>query len=185
MNSVKEHTKNVHEKNSYKHECNQCEKSFNLKHALKRHINFVHKGLRLYKCQICKKSYGNTENLREHVRAIHDGIKPFACEKCQFRCSRKSRLRIHVANRHEGIRERKYNCNICDMAFYDMKGYQQHQKCKGHLEKKKKDTVTSEKDNQNYNCIFCKTTFKYQEDLKNHLHHKGCTAMSEKMFGKE
>ena len=182
---VKNNKKDVHQKDFVKVICDICSKTYRDKKSLDRHYDVVHKALKNYKCQKCNKSYGRPENLAEHVRITHEsnGIKPFACEICQFRCSRKSRLKMHIANIHGGIRERKYHCDICDMGFFEIKGYQQHQKCKGHLKKmENKDTVTSEKDHQNFKCLFCKTVYGNQEKLREHLHQEGCRLMKEKIF---
>ena len=79
-------------------ECNQCLKSFSLKHHLKRHIEGVH-GENTFKCDYCHKAFSRGDDLNRHIKGIHQGIV-FACEICNFETARKYNLKSHYELKH-------------------------------------------------------------------------------------
>ena len=75
--------KTVHEKIK-NHPCNQCEKAFAEKHALREHVKNVHEKLK-YKCDFknCEKSYGVLAELREHKDEVHqEDERNYKCKYC-------------------------------------------------------------------------------------------------------
>jgi uncharacterized Zn-finger protein len=68
-----------------------CEKSFDYKWILDRHIN-SHFCFKLYKCEYgdCSKAYKSKENLNLHFRNKHLGEKPYQCRFCFSRFSHRN-----------------------------------------------------------------------------------------------
>eukprot|EP01083_Nonionella_stella_P128130 388173_1 len=73
--------------------CKYCQKGFNLKEHLVRHVSESHIVLvgvikqegstrQSNMCEICQKVFKSTESLECHLRIHHDG-RPFAYEVCQ------------------------------------------------------------------------------------------------------
>jgi len=60
-----------------------CEKSFEYKWILNRHIN-SHFCFKLFKCEYqgCSKTYKSKENLNLHIKNKHLGLKPYKCRYC-------------------------------------------------------------------------------------------------------
>ena len=55
--------------------CDQCDKAFVAKDKLKRHIAYVHEGMRdtkIYECDRCDEAYVERSELRKHKVSIHN-----------------------------------------------------------------------------------------------------------------
>ena len=95
--------------------------TFFLKSGLKRHISYVHEGLKPFKCNICGLYYAQKINLKTHMSQVHDGIKrakPKHKEKktyelniCNNIFTCKSSLKQHINGIHEKIKPHK--CYLC------------------------------------------------------------------------
>ena len=70
---------NVEELSDYK--CPKCNKVFNNRPDLKKHIRRVH--VKPFKCDRCDMAFGGSFKLKEHVRSVHEGIRNFKCELCE------------------------------------------------------------------------------------------------------
>ncbi|XP_069499212.1 zinc finger protein 398-like [Ambystoma mexicanum] len=81
--------------------CTECDKSYDLKGKLIRHM-VTHSGVRPYPCTECDKSFYQMPHLIRHQRT-HSGEKPYACRFCHKRFNRKDNLhgheRIHTGER--------------------------------------------------------------------------------------
>ncbi|XP_075217993.1 uncharacterized protein LOC142322800 isoform X1 [Lycorma delicatula] len=139
---------NIHTKEK-KHICNLCQKSFVLSCDLQRHLN-MHSKEKKYICDFCQKIFNCSSNLRVHL-SIHKEEK-YVCNVCQktFTCS--SNLSKHL-NAH--IKDKKYICNICQKSFIQSCHLKSHQKI--HTNEKK------------YVCHFCQKSFNFSSTLKQHL----------------
>ncbi|CAG9311540.1 unnamed protein product [Blepharisma stoltei] len=73
-----------------------CDKSFNSKYNLKRHINATHIGIKKFNCEVCSKKLVSKQNLTEHMYT-HTGEKPFRCEEpgCGKSYRQSSQLSVH------------------------------------------------------------------------------------------
>ncbi|MBO9481875.1 C2H2-type zinc finger protein [Salinisphaera sp. G21_0] len=93
-------------------QCNKCEKRFDRKKNLARHIR-VHNGEKPYKCKVCKKNFSRGSNLKVHART-HNGQRPYKCDNCDKRFLHRSDLKKHIRI-HTG--EKPYKCEVCKMSF--------------------------------------------------------------------
>jgi uncharacterized Zn-finger protein len=91
--------------------CNICNRSFNRKDNLKKHL-LLHTGAKkLEKCNICNRSF---TRLGRHI-VLHFEDKPYLCDICN-----KSFSRVDVLKRHKALHigEKKYHqCEICNKSF--------------------------------------------------------------------
>ena len=76
-----------------------CEKMFNIRSDLTRHINTVHKKIMPHECTECAKVFGKKSHLVEHSRC-HSGEKPYKCDLCGRRFTKAFNLRRHILTKH-------------------------------------------------------------------------------------
>lgn len=71
-----------------------CDKVYNTKFNLKRHVNTHHSNCKRFVCNLCKRSFSSNQNLAEH-KYLHSGKKPFVCRLCRRRFRQASQLSLH------------------------------------------------------------------------------------------
>ena len=63
-------------------QCDECEKNYTTKGALKFHIETTHRGLR-FNCHLCPDVLSNKQALERHIRNVHVvSVRNFKCEIC-------------------------------------------------------------------------------------------------------
>ena len=79
------------DKKVFKCSFDNCEKIFNYKWILDRHLN-SHFSFRLFKCESenCGKAYKSKENLNLHVKNKHMNQKPYKCSFCDLKFSHRN-----------------------------------------------------------------------------------------------
>ena len=96
---MQRHNKNVHElMNLNKYNCEECGKTLHNGTSVQRHIDSVHKKLRI-SCDICGKkfSYGDKTTLRRHKEREHP---PPKCDTCNIQFKTISEFNVHVQKEH-------------------------------------------------------------------------------------
>ena len=81
MNNIQKLKDKQKEPREFKCNYDGCNKKFNLKWIMKRHIN-SHFSFKLFKCDLCGKAYKSKENMNLHHVNKHLGIKPYNCDFC-------------------------------------------------------------------------------------------------------
>ena len=71
-----------------------CEKNYQGKFNLKKHVIVRHLKIKTFNCNECGKKFVSKQNLREH-KFIHLGIKPFRCSFCGKKFRQTSQLCMH------------------------------------------------------------------------------------------
>lgn len=94
------------------HVCPECGKTFALKHCLSTHL-LLHSAERPYKCNECNKSFTLKHHLVSHEK-MHTRDRPFECRECGQTFSQKRHLSTHLKF-HSG--ERPFSCQICGESF--------------------------------------------------------------------
>ena len=89
--------------------CHICDKEI-VQSKLKRHVRFVHEGIKNHCCKICDQKFGESGTLKTHVKTVHEGIKDHHCQFCNKKFGRPGHLKSHVKEVHEGIKE--HQCQI-------------------------------------------------------------------------
>ena len=62
------------------YQCNLCDKSFNNRGYLSKHVKHVHLNIERFACNLCEKTYSTTVALTRHQKAFHKGIRNYKCE---------------------------------------------------------------------------------------------------------
>ena len=73
------HNKRMHLGTTYP--CTLCERKFNEKGNLRRHMVQIHTDLKAYQCPKCQKMFGDSGNMKRHIRHVHDKAR-CPCPKC-------------------------------------------------------------------------------------------------------
>ncbi|XP_055589087.1 transcription factor Ouib-like [Uranotaenia lowii] len=88
--------------------CQECNRTFNRKRALKAHMESLHEG-RVFTCKICGKSMGWRKTLQRHMKSHEENYYKHKCEICDKSFSRPSHLKLHMT-KHTGV---KVRCPLC------------------------------------------------------------------------
>jgi len=150
---LKKHVDAVH-KNLKLHKCEYCDKSFTRKGDLKKHVDAVHKNLKPNKCEICDTSFSHKGHLKRHVDAVHKNLKPHKCEICDKSFSLKKDLKQHVDGVHKNLKSHK--CEICEFSFSRISYLKTHV-----------DGV--HKNLKPHKCEYCDLSFSQKGNLKKHV----------------
>lgn len=71
-----------------------CDKAYNTKFNLKRHLDSIHLKKKRHQCSICYRWFASKQNLSEHNN-LHTGAKPFSCSICGKLFRQLSQLSLH------------------------------------------------------------------------------------------
>ncbi|CAF4865343.1 unnamed protein product [Pieris macdunnoughi] len=129
--------------------CDYCNKEFNTRASIRRHL-FLHDKVTSYSCPQCKKYFSNHLYLAAHTKRQHPNWeKHFMCNICDRPYLLKSNLKLHLASHSRN--EKMFKCIYCKEKFADQYLLIDHEK--QHLVDGK------------YLCIICETAF----DCRNRL----------------
>ncbi|GAB0091065.1 zinc finger protein 189 isoform X1 [Sergentomyia squamirostris] len=148
------------------HVCVHCGKSFAHKHCLNTHL-LLHSTERPYQCPECKKSFTLKHHLLTHSR-VHSRERPFVCQECGRSFPLKRHLVTH-SKYHAG--ERPYVCDDCGESFAQKEHLVMHSRFHGSLHP--------------FVCQDCGATFPRKFQLVNHGRIHGRVPHSCPICGKE
>ena len=80
--------------------CEKCSKSFIFRASLYSH-NCKYRKVKRLECNECDKIFETKHGLEKHVKAKHLVLKPYECDQCVFVSPHKSALTFHVKTQHE------------------------------------------------------------------------------------
>ena len=95
--------------------CEICGKNVR-KDYIKKHVEWVHEGVKPYNCKICNKAFNREIMVKRHVQLFHDKQKNFVCHLCGKRFGTDTCIKRHIENIHEGIIN-KVTCELCNKSF--------------------------------------------------------------------
>lgn len=108
-------------------QCEYCQKWFNGKYNLNKHIRFLHNERgQVFRCDLCAHESPNSRALSYHKQRVHVQEK-HECELCGKRFKRKLYLREHIAS-HTNVP--LYTCEYCGMKFNSHANHFTHRKNK-------------------------------------------------------
>ena len=184
----------IHQSNRPKFKCEKCGKQSYTLNALKMHIRGVHDQIKTDQCDICLKYFSCAGRLKDHKRNIHEKRKDFKCPYCIKSFSQKNNLSVHVEimhtkksgrgqcdvcwkimykgrlkkhKMHVHDKVRKFQCNVCNKGFIDLRDRERH-------------ILTIHENIRNFKCESCDKAFKRVHHLKGHV--KSMHSNSEKPF---
>jgi general transcription factor IIIA len=64
-----------------RYSCTHCDKKFTKSYSLKRHLSFVHQGIREYKCKVCLAEFAHNKTLNAHTAREHGDHSSLKQEK--------------------------------------------------------------------------------------------------------
>ena len=135
--TLKIHTKRVHEGLIESFLCKQCDFITNLKSSLKRHIAGKHLEETVhekYKCDNdgCMYITLYKFKLRTHIETKHEGVVRFRCElmNCAFGTNERRQLKDHTRKhlKSENVENacKSYKCHACDKTFMAKRNLRTH-----------------------------------------------------------
>ena len=147
---AEEHPGVNNKKKKGKHQCDQCDKSFNRLRDLKEH-GYTHSGDYPYHCEMCNKGFARKKDIDGHM-LIHSGEKPHQCSKCGKRCTHRGQVNGHLLIHSE---EKRFQCEICGKKFRWKDDVKRH------------SWIHS--DQKPYECTLCHKSFTWAGDFSKHM----------------
>ena len=127
-----------------RHQCENCNKSYASKVALKYHeLRFHSKKLLEYECEICIKKFLSETTLKRHIESIHQSNCEQKCEICAAKFKRKDMLTSHCREVHHEANINHhyylnsslpakdaypYSCDVCGDRFKRKANAKRHKK---------------------------------------------------------
>ncbi|KAG5682418.1 hypothetical protein PVAND_011771 [Polypedilum vanderplanki] len=115
---------------SLAYSCQLCNKTFDSKSYLKKHLA-THQTIKEYKCDNCSKTFAKKFQIRNHLISVHmfDNIQPqFECpiENCNKKFVNKARLKHHIDYTHS--HKQLEICDICSKTVKSKNALEEHKK---------------------------------------------------------
>ena len=146
--NVQKHINAIHK--GLKLQCPHCEYTATTNYYLNGHIKTIHEG-KNYPCPYCDYKAKWKVNLTIHISSVHEG-KSFPCPFCDYKAKWKQNLKIHISSIHEG---KKFLCPHC--------GYEATQK--GTLQKH----IRTVHEGLKYQCPHCEYVATQSQNLQSHI----------------
>ena len=148
------------------HKCDMCNKAFPQPTSLKKHVKYVHGGLKnkkrsisyhnsakQYQCDHCDKSFKQSGDLKKHIKEIHLQLKDHNCPQCPKAFCRAYQLKKHMQEVHEKLRNHK--CETCGKCFSQSSSLKTH--------------INMVHEGVKYKCKECDKNFSDLGNLKKHF----------------
>jgi KRAB domain-containing zinc finger protein len=164
----------IHNINIKSHPCNICDKVFDSRYGLKRHM-LSHTDERKFECTVCGLRFKQSAHLKGHI-ATHERINHISitkqqktesllnpvipCKKCQYVFRTKAELKSHLLESandsiHRLEQTNEFRCRRCDKYFDSKFDLESHNRF--HV------------DEREHECTVCEMRFKKSSHLKSHM----------------
>ncbi|XP_065085541.1 transcription factor Ouib-like [Ochlerotatus camptorhynchus] len=156
--STEEESKPAVAKQTKRHVCDVCYKTFTQPQTLNRHKKIHSKDSEPGKsCNYCSRMFLRADDLRRHIRT-HTNERPYVCELCARAYKQSFELKEHKASAHPESGVRKvHTCSICNKQLTTRNGLYVHMK--------------AHRGEKNHVCAFCDKRFVTSGELSSHMKH--------------
>ncbi|KAJ8716284.1 hypothetical protein PYW08_013569 [Mythimna loreyi] len=100
------------------YECDHCNRTFNRKRSLRRHM-YLHLGIKPFQCKNCPEQFRSEYNLQVHIDRVHKSIvddpELYICNFCEKPFLVKENLEKHLQTHSKT--ENSFKCIYCDKVF--------------------------------------------------------------------
>jgi len=107
-------------------QCDTCGTKFGQKSSLEKHRAVIHEKKKRFSCDICMSAFGQVGDLHVHTRTVHLKQRPFACELCSLTFGLRSHLNKHVRVVHQKIKP--HACSTCGLKFGERHDLRKHER---------------------------------------------------------
>lgn len=128
--------------------CNFCQKVFDKRNILKRHLREKHYCGNVYKCNMCTVSFVRKERLIRHLKSVHFDIK-YTCEQCDMKFVEKYKHNYHLVHSHGYA-----YCPNCKIAYKNFKSFELRAG-PGEIPRKEESEHICAKYAQFFRCLIC------------------------------
>ena len=105
--------------------CKFCQRKFQHRDSMKRHISIMHLKQKPYSCTICQKSYTLKFSLKDHEE-LHKGLQ-IKCEACEKMFPTQKLLATHDRLKHKPkVQNITVACKICKKTLFDSNSLTRH-----------------------------------------------------------
>ena len=108
-------------------QCDFCEKRFEIKAMLQRHVMLSHEGptARIFKCRLCKGAFASDQRRIKHISRVHSNVKAinFPCSFCDDQFPSESLLVQHLAL-HKQLKS--FKCSACKLQWASKNSWIRH-----------------------------------------------------------
>ncbi|XP_074542186.1 uncharacterized protein LOC141802546 [Halichoeres trimaculatus] len=158
--------------------CSSCDKRFDTKAHLTRHMS-CHSSEKPFCCSVCGKKFSHKTYLARHIK-FHSGEKPYICSICGKGLTTKASLKRHMVC-HSG--EKPFTCSVCGRSFALQKNLKAHSfvhsgekphscsQCgKRYLTPLRlKEHTAAHAGEKLYSCLLCNSRFSSKSVLSRHV----------------
>ena len=124
------HLTKEHEIGEFRHKCDQCDKVFDLKTQLRRHMKIRHEKACTVICEQCGDEFLTKKNLDNHMKSIHHMYKITKelaikkCDKCDLEFEKPEEFNDHLKQCLEELKD--FKCKLCDTRWVSHLSLSQH-----------------------------------------------------------
>ena len=140
--------------------CEQCDKVFEFRRQLEKHMVLKHGAAAKHVCETCKMVFSHRDMLIKHTKEVHSLV----CDKCTKVFTCKNTYEKHILLEHAS--GERLVCQTCQSVFSDKNVFLEH----------------TAKDHS-YGCKQCNKVFAYQQALEKHIRVKHSLGFVCKMCG--
>lgn len=126
--SLIDHSRSMHEKQSFKFSCCDCSKTFTKYMYFVNHVRQRHRTHLKYCCDVCCIFFWNTKQLKKHRNAAHGNVTSEddeengssvkqICYICNKKFKSKNTLIVHQKSHLPDNVKDKFKCEVCDKEF--------------------------------------------------------------------
>lgn len=104
--AMKSHMKRTHAEKTFLCDFEGCTQRYSENYRLQLHIKYTHLGIKEHECQICNKLFNSRDKLKRHMLQVHSAVK-YSCEvrKCNTQWPTREAYKNHVIKRHQDFGE--------------------------------------------------------------------------------